>query len=178
MKWGLEIRNSGIARIILVLLASSVLLACNPKVQRSSDTIFPESHEAFGWMKTSETRTFAADELWKYLDGDAERFVRAGVQKTLTTDYRYKEKIEATADLHVMATAAGARQVFESESSQGSQALALGDAGRISKGALAFRKGPYFIRLVAYQDAPEVSEALTVLARAIEKRLDESAGRK
>ncbi len=172
MKTGLETRNSGLGRTMLILLWSGALLACSTKAQRSSDVFFVASNEAPGWVKTSETRTFAAEELWKYIDGDAEKYVRAGVQKTLTSDYRYKEKIEATADVHVMRTSEGARNVFESEASLGSQPLAIGDAGRISKGTLAFREGPCFVRLVAYQDAPEVGEALAALARAIEKRLN------
>ena len=171
MKTGLEPRDSGLGRTMLILLWSGALLACSPKGQRSSEAFFPDTNEAPGWVKTSETRTFVADQLWKYIDGDAEKYVRAGVQRTLTSDYRYKAKIEATADIHVMQTSEGARRVFESESSLGSQPLAIGDAGRISKGTLTFRKGPYFVRLVAYQDAPEVSEALTALARAMEKRL-------
>ncbi len=70
-----------------------------------------------------------------------------------------------------MRTSEGARSIFESEPALRSQPLALGDAGRISKGTLAFRDGPYLVRLVAYQDAPEAGDALTALARAIEKRL-------
>ncbi len=161
----------GLGKRTLLLIAASVLLACSPKGQRSSEAFFPDNNEAPGWVKSSETRTFAADELWKYIDGDAEKYVRAGVQKTLTSDYRYKEKIEVTADIHVMRTPEGAQKIFESEPALRSQPLALGDAGRISKGTLAFREGPYLVRLVAYQDAPEAGDALTALARAIEKRL-------
>ncbi len=171
MKWGLGTRDSGLGRTMLILLCWGGLLACSPKVPRPSKSFLPDNNEAPGWVKTSETRTFAADELWKYLDGDAEKYLRAGVQKTLTSDYRYREKIEATADIHAMRSSEGARKVFESEVSLGSQPLAIGDAGRISKGTLAFREGPFFVRLVAYQDAPEANEALIVLARAIEKRL-------
>ncbi len=174
MKTGLETQDSGFGKSIILLLSSCALLACSPKAQRNPDTFFPSSNEAPGWVKTSETRTFAADELWKYIDGDAERYLRAGVEKTLTSDYRYKEKLEATADIHVMRTPEGARQIFEIEPSLNIQPLSLGDAGRISKGALTFREGPYFVRLVAYQDAPEVAEPLTALARGIEKRLAQS----
>jgi hypothetical protein len=34
-----------------------------------------------------------------------------------------------------------------------------------------FRKGPYYVRLVAYQESPLVAEALTALGQAIERRL-------
>jgi hypothetical protein len=34
-----------------------------------------------------------------------------------------------------------------------------------------FRNGPFFVRLVAYQDESETAEALRGLAQAIERRL-------
>ncbi len=171
MKWGRGAGGWGLGKRALLLFTASAMVTCSPRTQPNSESLFPASNEAPGWVKTSETRIFAADQLWKYLDGDAEKYVRAGVQKTLTSDYRYKEKIEATADIHLMRSSDGARNIFESEPSLGSKPLALGDAGRISKGTLAFREGPFFVRLVAYQDAPEANEALLVLARAIDKRL-------
>jgi hypothetical protein len=36
---------------------------------------------------------------------------------------------------------------------------------------LTFRKGPYFVRLTAYQEDPEVGKALLELGRAVEKKL-------
>jgi hypothetical protein len=133
--------------------------------------LFPESHEVPGWIKSGETRTFEASRLWEYIDGDAEKYLQAGVQKTLTTDFRYKDQIDAAADIHVMANPEGARKIFESAPSVGSQPIVLGDAARLSKGSLTFRKGPYFVRLVAYQEAPEVGNALVELGKAIERKL-------
>jgi hypothetical protein len=67
----------------------------------------------------------------------------------------------------------GARKIFDAESSVGSQPIRLGDAARIAKGSLTFRKGPFFVRIVAYQEAPKVEEALNSLGRSIERRLDQ-----
>jgi hypothetical protein len=135
-----------------------------------SATFFPEGNEVPGWSK-GETRTFEAERLWEYIDGDADRYIQAGVVRTLTTDYRYQNKIEAAADVYVMKAPEGARKIFDSESSVGSQPLQLGDSARVFPASLTFRKGPYFVRLVAYQEAPDIGKALTELARAIEQKL-------
>ena len=156
--------------ILLLTVLASLALACGPKAGSKPASFFPETNEVLGWTKAG-TRTFEAGNLWEYIDGDAERYVQAGVQKTLTTDYRYHEKIESVADVYIMGTPEGARKIFESESSADSQPLAIGDAGRLYRASLVFRKGPYFVRLVAYQDAPEVGKALGELGRAIERRL-------
>jgi len=155
----------------LAIVSLSLSLSCGSKSSSKPATYFPESNEAPGWVKSGETRTFPADRLWEYIDGDADKYVQAGVQQTLTTDYRYGDKIEAVADVYVMATADGATKVFESQEATGSEAVPVGDAARLYKGSLTFRKNRYFVRLVAYEDVPEVPQALVALGRAIADKL-------
>ncbi|HMD95719.1 MAG TPA: DUF6599 family protein [Terriglobia bacterium] len=157
----------------LAILTLSLSLACGSKSSSKPATYFPESNEAPGWSKSGETRTFPADRLWEYIDGDADKYVQAGVQQTLTTDYRYGDKIEAVADVYVMATADGAEKAFESQATTGSQSVPLGDAARLYKGSLTLRKNRYFVRLVAYEDLPEAPQALVALGRAIAGKLDQ-----
>jgi ferredoxin len=132
---------------------------------------FPESGDAPGWTKVGETRLFEAADLWKYVDGDAERYLRAGVRRTLTANYHYGDTVEAVADIHLMETPQGAASIFEAEPSAGSRPVALGDAGRSYGQSLTFHRSPFFIRLVAYQDTPQTEPALVSLGQAIERRL-------
>jgi hypothetical protein len=157
-------------RLALAILAVVMALGCSPKSDWKTPTLFPETNEAPGWSK-GETRTFEASRLWEYIDGDADRYIQAGVLRTMTTDYRYQGKIEAVADIYVMKAPEGAKKIFDSESSVGSQPVQLGDSARLFPATLTFRKGSYFVRLVAYQEDPEMGKALTELARAIEQKL-------
>ncbi len=158
-------------KITLAIAMVSLALGCARKPGPRPATLFPESNEVPGWSKTGETRTFDAANLWQYINGDAEKYLQAGVERTLTAGYRYQDKFDAVADIYVMASPQGAGKVFDSESSVGSQATELGDAGRLYGASLTFRKGPYFVRLVAYGEAPEVGKALLQLGRAIEGKL-------
>jgi len=132
---------------------------------------FPESNEVPGWTQTGDIRTFEAADLWKYVDGDAERYLRAGVQRTLTANFRYRQTIEAVADIHVMAAPQGASTLFASEPAVGSHAVELGDQGRSYGQTLTFCQNSFFVRLVAYQDTPETEGALLNLAKGIGARL-------
>ena len=134
-------------------------------------SLFPETGVVAGWSKTGETRTFEAQNLWQYIDGDADRYVQAGVEKTQTQDYRYQGKTDAVADIYVMRGPDGARKILESESAVGSQPLQLGDSGRSYGASLTFCRGRYFVRLVAYQETPQVAEALVELGSGIDARL-------
>ena len=133
--------------------------------------LFPKTGEVTGWSQKGMPRTFEAAVLWRYIDGDAERYVRAGVVRTFAADYRHADDFEAAVDIHVMRNMAGARKILESDSVEGSQPLAVGDAGRNYGTSLTFRRGRYFVRLVAYQEAPEMSQDLVELGRAIDARL-------
>jgi hypothetical protein len=155
----------------------SLALGCGPKPAAKPDALFPESNEVAGWTKTREMRTFDARSLWQYINGDAERYVQAGVQRTLTADYRYQGRIDAVVDIHAMATVEGAKKVFESESSVGSQPVELGDAGRLYAASLIFRRGSHLVRLVAYGDAPGTGKALVELARRIDARIGQQRTR-
>jgi len=146
---------------------NQMLLERTPKLA----SWLPESGDAPGWMKVGETRMFEAADLWKYVDGDAERYLRAGVRRTLTANYRYRDTVEAVADIYLMDAPQGAAMVFESEPSAGSRPVALGDAGRSYGQSLTFHRGPFFVRLTAYQDTPQTEAALVNLAQAIERRL-------
>jgi len=165
-------RRAYAAALRLAIAMTALLLApaCGPKPVSTPAAFFPESNAVPGWSK-GETRTFEADKLWEYIDGDAERYIQAGVVRTLATDYRYQNKVDAAADIYIMKAPEGARKVFDSESPVGSQRLQLGDDAKLYPASLTFRKGPYLVRLVAYKEAPEVGQALVELGKAIERRL-------
>jgi polyferredoxin/ferredoxin len=133
--------------------------------------LLPETGEAPGWARAGRIRAFTADTLWQYIDGDAERYLKAGVRRTLTADYRFQDRLDAVVDLHIMAAADGARRIFDSESSAESRPMSVGDAGRLYGASATFRRGIYFARLVAYKQEQGIGDALQALAAAVDRRL-------
>lgn len=165
----------GITGSILLLAIVCVALgnaACSRHAGAQA-TPFPGSNEVAGWVKTGDTRTFSAAELWSYIDGDAERYVKAGVQKTSTADYKFQNTVEAVVDVYTMTNAQGARTIFEGEPASQAKSVQLGDGGRLYTGSLVFCRKQYLVRIVAYKQSPEVQTALQALARGIERRLSE-----
>lgn len=136
-----------------------------------SSSFLPKTNEVPGWAKSGETRTFNPDNLYEYVDGDDQRYIQAGVQKTLTSYYKYKDKFDAVVDVYVMNASAGSRKIFDSESSAGTEPARVGEAAQLSRNTLTFRKGIYFVRIVAYEDSPEVSKALLALGKAVDGKL-------
>jgi hypothetical protein len=132
---------------------------------------FPASNSVAGWDKTSDTRVFAAKDLWQYVDGDSEQYIQAGVVSTSTADYKYQGQLEAVVDVYTMGDSAGARKILESEQSKDAKSVTLGDAGIAYQQSVTFRKGPYLVRIVSYESTPDGPQALLALAHGVESKL-------
>jgi hypothetical protein len=150
-----------------LLLLPILLTGCT----RHHDLAMLLPQSASGWTRLSDVRTFEASDLWRYMDGAADKYVAAGVQRTVTTDYRYQGRFDAVADIHQFASPEGALSLMDSESADGSQPAQIGDAARVFDQTLVFRRGPYLVRLVAYQDTPETRKALAALAQVIAAKM-------
>lgn len=153
-------------RLALPIALIALVAGC----ARRAPDVFPSGEEAAGWTK-GRTRAFAASELWRYVNGDAERYLQAGIERTLTAEYRYRGSLEAVADVHLMRSPEAARRIFESEPAAGSRPVDVGEVGRSYGPSLTFRRGRCFVRLVAYEDSPQAAEALRALAAAIDRRI-------
>jgi len=154
---------------IAVIIVSAAVGSTGCKKRRVDP--FPVTGTVTGWEKSSDTRTFAAKDLWQYIDGDAEQYISAGVVSTATSDYKYQGQLEAVVDVYTMGDSAGARKIFESGQSKEAKSVQLGDAALAYEQSVIFRKGPYLVRIVAYEPSPDGPQALLALAHGVEARL-------
>lgn len=155
----------------LVIAMMLTLAACTKKSSGDPAAVLPQSAQVSDWAKTGDTRSFEADKLYEYIDGDAEKYVQAGVQRTATSDYKYKDTIEAVVDVHAMKTPEGAQQIMDGEPAANSTSANLGDESRLYGQSLVFRKGNYLVRVVSYQQSPEVANAIVQLGRGVEQNV-------
>ena len=159
-------------RVLLVMLGVVLLVDVGCKRQTESEqSLFPATNQVAGWTKTADVRTFEAADLWKYIDGEAERYLKAGVQSVSTTDYKFQNKVEAVADVYTMGDAEGAEKILSSEPVVDVKPIQVGDDARLYSQSLVFRKGAYLVRIVAYEETAETRQALLQLGRSIELRL-------
>jgi hypothetical protein len=156
---------------LLIWLAVALLFEACQQQAAPPAGFFPDSNTVSGWTKSAEVRTFAPQQLSEYIDGDAEKYLKAGVKTTATTDYKYRGETDVVVDIYTMSTAAAAKAVFDSEPAMDAEAPTLGDSARLYSQSLIFRKGPYLVRMVAYQESPQLARAMLELGRALESKL-------
>jgi hypothetical protein len=133
--------------------------------------VFPATNEVSGWTKVGETRTFAGDDLANYIDGGADKYLKAGFRSVATSDYKFSDQTQVTADVYAMATAEGAKAIFESDPAGDAKSAPVGAVARLYAQSLVFRKGPYVVQIVAYQTSPQLQQAMVDLGQGIEKKL-------
>ncbi len=151
----------------MTMIAAAAGTGCKKK---AADP-FPASDAVAGWQKTGETRVYAAQDLYQYIDGDAEQYISAGVVSTSTSDYKYQGQLEATVDVHTMKDATGAQKILETGVTKDAKTIALGDECIQYAQSIIFRKGTALVRIVAYESTPETPQALLALARGVEAKL-------
>jgi hypothetical protein len=156
--------------LLAILLITLLLLFVGCR-RHATANLFPDSAEAPGWTKAPEIRTFSPDQLSDYIDGDAEKYISAGVRSTSTADYQFNGQIAVTVDVYTMSAAAGAKTILDAEPSMGAQFPQLGDAARLYSQSLTFRKGRYLVRMVAYRESLQLPQAMIALGHAIENKL-------
>ena len=117
----------------IILGAVFVILdfTCKSEAPPEAAELFPRTGEAAGWSRAGETRTFRAESLWEYIDGDAERYIQAGVEKTMTADYKFRDHTDAVVDIHIMKNPDGPRKLMEAEGSADSRPASVGDDARV-----------------------------------------------
>jgi len=151
----------------IVLLSSAGLSGCKKKIANP----FPASNAVAGWQKASETRTFEPKNLWQYIDGDSEQYIQAGVVSTATSDYKYQGQLEAVVDVYTMGGPDGAQTILRRGQTKDAQSIPLGDEGLQYTQSVNFRKGPYLVRIVAYESSASTPQALLALAHGVEANL-------
>ena len=159
--------NQLLAFVLLALLPVLAMSGCKKK----NTNLFPASGAVAGWEKSSETRTFEPKDLWQYIDGDSEQYIQAGVVSTSTSDYKFNGKLEAVVDVYTMGGPDGAQTILERGQTKDATTVSIGDQALQYAQSVTFRKGPYLVRIVAYQSAADTPQALVALAHGVEANL-------
>jgi hypothetical protein len=162
------------SRHVVFAVGLAILLGVSGGCKKPSALVvapFPQTNEVSGWTKTGETRTFAPADLSNYIDGAAEKYLKAGVRSTSTADYKFTDQTQVVADVYAMSTVDGAKTIFESDPAGDAKNASVGDAGRLYAQSLVFRKGPYLVQIVAYQTSPQLPQSMVDLGQGIAKKL-------
>ena len=159
------------SRTFIAIMVAFIAMTAFSGCKKKTIDPFPASGDVSGWQKKGDARNFAAKDLWQYIDGDAEQYIQAGVVSTATSDYKYQGQLEAVVDVYTMGGPDGAQTILRRGQTKDAQSIPLGDEGLQYTQSVNFRKGPYLVRIVAYESSASTPQALLALAHGVEANL-------
>ncbi len=130
--------------------------------------LLPEAAELAGAERSEATEFYSPTNLYEYIDGAAEGYLAYDFVALAHQMYK-KGAAEITLDVFDMGTDENAYGVYASERNPQSRFLPIGSEGYSGGMVLNFLQGPYYVKLLAF-DEPS-GAALESFARAVAARI-------
>ncbi len=124
-----------------------------------------------GW-KVEEKREFGPENLYDYIDGGAEEFLRAGFRH-LVVYFLKKGKREAVVEIYKMKTRDAALGFFEKEDGE---TMEIADGGKLQPNGLVLVKGRCFVKIYTYETWDGIKTDLLTLASSVISVLNDGIG--
>ncbi len=133
-------------------------------------SLLPADNQVPGWLRSSNPRTYRANNLWEYIDGAADGYLVYSFQQVVTADYK-NGKTQVVIDIYEMNDALNAFGIYSVERMPNYHFVNVGVQGYLEGSALNFWKGKYYVKVVAFEVSERVKEALVALGKAVVKNI-------
>jgi hypothetical protein len=121
---------------------------------------------------TEEPNTYNRDTLWEYINGAAVGYLAYGFKEAITfTAAHHQSGLEFVVDTYDMGKQIHAYGIYSLERSQEGVAVEWGSGGLLYSNALYFWQDRYYVKIMAYDVAPETDKLLSKIAGFISRKL-------
>jgi hypothetical protein len=175
--------NSKIALFVAIVFIVAIPLAhtlgsegiSSDELDRDKETLrtlLPENKEDVTWKSASGPEFFEPENLWKYINGQAEVYLDYGFKLLVTTDYTSMDGSSSIViEIYQMQNPNHAFGIYAAERSPSDNFIKIGVQGYLEETVLNFWKGSYYIKLSSFQRSPNTKEILMKLAAVIAKKI-------
>jgi len=160
-----------------VLTAAILCGDARPGLAQPLEELLPTSGESSTWQLVEAPRTYTEETLYEYVDGAEQAYLTYGFKRAITTEVARSEQAEhsVVVDIYDMGNPLNAFGMYSSERSPEYTYIEVRTEGYLGGGALNFWKGPYYVKLVAFEETEETRDLLLAVAREIESRITETS---
>ena len=166
-------------RIILVLSLGVVMVLAGASLghaptraatesagmQEALRGLLPSETSTNGWSMAAEPEFFDAENLWEYINGQAEMYLDYGFVQVMAVDYISRGGTGfLTVEIYLMESPVHAFGIYAAERSSDESFIEIGVQGYIGENNLNFWKGPYYVKLTSFEVLPGLAETLKTLA--------------
>ncbi len=123
-----------------------------------------------GWALASQPQIFAPDNLYDYIDGGADLYLKYEFQELQVAEYRNKQA-SVTAEVYRHRDPIHAFGIYSQERLPSGDFLAIGAQGYYESTVLNFLKGSYYVKLSSESTGADDRDILLAFARRISQEL-------
>lgn len=158
----LEVKKRLTWTIVIVMIALGACGAPGGKGPAPQD-LLPASGAVAGWERSGEVKVYVPDDLFDYMDGQAELYFVYNFEKLAVQEYQRGQEGPIIVEVYQVATPADAYGLFSFYTT--GELLDLGAGGAVEPGLISFWQGRFYARVFAYREAEQ--ESLAALARQV-----------
>ena len=127
--------------------------------------------EVAGWVLRETPRCFTPDDLYDYIDGNADLFIAFGFEEAAVGDYVPTGEDEGwiSVEVYDMRAPLHAFGIYRAEKADGVKGVAIGVQGYESAGVIAFWKGSHYVKVSSIEG--EGAAATRRLAETVAARI-------
>jgi hypothetical protein len=133
---------------------------------------------AESWVRVGEPKRYSPDDLFEYIDGEAEHFVAYGFRQAAVAEYQSKTdpKRKLTVDVYDQGSSAQAFGFYSSMRSGDVKYVDVGAQGYVAGPVLDFWKGRYFVHLYSAARFAEFEDTALRLGRELASGITGESG--
>jgi hypothetical protein len=137
------------------------------------EDLLPASGAVAGWERSGEVEVYVPEDLFDYMDGQAELFFVYNFERLAVQEYQRGQEGPIIVEVYQVASPADAYGLFSFYAT--GQPMDLGAGGSAEPGRLiSFWQGRFYARVFAYGEAEQ--ESLSALARQVAAGMPEEGG--
>jgi hypothetical protein len=148
----------------LLFICAVILTPLAPATEVADCSLVP------GWRQEGTVRHYTSDNLYEYMDGNAESYLLYGFKQMQGVTCTSGE-ITLVIDVSEMVDADASYGIFSANRDPGHPIEKIGMGGQIMARRSTFAKGNYYVELAASPDKDQ-TVAFTTFGAAMEKRLE------
>ncbi len=130
---------------------------------------FPEMS---GWKLAEEPQVFSPNNLYDYIDGAADLYLKLDFQELEVVEYRNEKKAAVTIEVYRHRTSDHAFGIYSQERLADANFLNIGAQGYYENNVLNFVKGLYYVKMSSYNTGADDREILLGFGRKVAQNLE------
>jgi hypothetical protein len=143
-----------------------------PSPTIATGSVLPADGDLPGWSLATEPMHFEADNLWEYINGQADFFIDYGFVRVDTAEYRNdQESSSVVLEIYRMGRPQEAFGIFAAERTPDDRPLEIGAQAYLGTNVLGFWQAEQYVKLTSFDEGPAVEQFLIELANEISARI-------